>query len=207
MATLGFLRRDFDVFAIEDFNIRLAKIDEFVTPRLLRLAPEFSRELSRSLQVDLFPHIARHMRRAANPPAETSVAFGPSRAGYKRFGHLALCVSGVGIHARVIVKSDADKRSEMAQLIKSKSTELQKAFRGTKIQQYQNWNCREMPRSSAANAEFFDGLADALENKSGALDAGFGWPVRDALTVDRAEVLDAFRELEPLYSLITSVAS
>jgi hypothetical protein len=31
--------------------------------------------------------------------------------------------------------------------------------------------------------------------------------VRDALTVDRAEVLDAFRELGPLYRLILSVAS
>ena len=207
MATLGFLRRDFDVFAIEDFNIRLAKIDEFVTPRLMRLAPEFNRELSRSLHLDFFPHIARHMRRAANPPAETWAAFGPSRAGYKRLGHLALCVSGVGIHARVIVKSDADKRPEMARAIKSKSADLQQAFRGTKIQQYQNWNCREMPRSSTANADFFEGLADALAKKSGALDAGFGWPVRDALTVDRAEVLDAFRELGPLYSLINSVAS
>ena len=30
--------------------------------------------------------------------------------------------------------------------------------------------------------------------------------VRDALKVDRAEVLDAFRELEPLYRVIRSVA-
>src|SRR5271167_3240425 len=37
MATLGFLRRDFEVFAIEDFSARLAKIDELVTPRLMRL--------------------------------------------------------------------------------------------------------------------------------------------------------------------------
>jgi uncharacterized protein YktB (UPF0637 family) len=43
MATLGFLRRDFEVFAIEDFSARLAKIDELVTPRLMRLALEFSR--------------------------------------------------------------------------------------------------------------------------------------------------------------------
>ncbi len=93
MATLGFLRRDFEVFAIEDFSIRLAKIDELVTPRLKQLAPEFNRELSRTLHLDFFPHIARHMRRAANPPTETWAAFGPSRAGYKRHGYLALCVS------------------------------------------------------------------------------------------------------------------
>ncbi len=207
MATLGFLRRDFEVFAIDDFSRRLAKIDELVTPRLTRLALEFNAELSRNFRLDFFPHIYRHIRRAANPPAETWAAFGPSQAGYKRYGYLALCVSGVGLHARVIVKSDADKRSEIARAIKSKSADLQKSFRGTKIQQYQNWECRELPRSSAANADFFDGLADALAKKSGGINVGFGWPVRDALTVDRAEVLDAFRELAPLYRAIRPVAS
>jgi uncharacterized protein YktB (UPF0637 family) len=206
MATLGFLRRDFEVFAIEDFSARLAKIDELVTPRLMRLALEFCGELSRN-HLDFFPHISRHIRRAANPPGETLVAFGPSKAGYKRHGYLALCVSGVGIHARVIVQADADKRSEMAGAIKSKSADLQKSFRGTKIQQYRNWDCRELPKSSTAGADFFDGLADALANKSGGVDVGFGWLVRDALTIDRAEVLDAFRELQPLYQVIHSVVS
>jgi uncharacterized protein YktB (UPF0637 family) len=207
MATLGFLRRDFEVFAIDDFSARLAKIDELVTPRLMRLALEFSGELSRNLHLDFFPHIARHMRRATNSPDETWAAFGPSRAGYKRHVYLALCISGVGIHARAVVKPDAEDRAEIARAIKSKSADLQKSFRGTKIQQYQNWNCRELPRSSTAGADFFDGLADALAKKSGGIDVGFGWPVRDALTIDRAEVLDAFRELEPLYRVIHSVAS
>ena len=207
MATLGFLRRDFDVFKIDDFSTRLAKIDELVTPRLMRLAPEFSRELSRDLHMDFYPHIARHVRRAATPFDETWAAFGPSRAGYKRFGYLALCVSGAGIHARAVVKPDADNRPEMAQMIRSKSADLQKSFRGTKIQQYQNWDGREMPRPSRADASLFDGLADALAKKSGGIDIGFGWPVRDALTIDRAEVLDAFRELEPLYRVLHSVAS
>jgi uncharacterized protein YktB (UPF0637 family) len=206
MATMGFIRRDFDVFAIADFSSRLAKIDEMVTPRLMRLAPEFSRELSRHFQMDLYPHIARHARRAATPSNETWAAFGPSRGGYKRHAYLALCVSGAGIHARAVVKPDAGNRPEMARLLKSKSADLQKSFHGTKIQQYQSWDGRELPRPSRADAGLFEELADALAKKSGALDVGFGWPVRDALTIDRAEVLDAFRELEPLYRVIRSVA-
>ncbi len=207
MPTLGFLRRDFDVFAIEGFSARMAKLNELITPRLVRLASDLSPELSRTLRMEFYPHIAKHMRRTASPPEETFVAFGPLRTGYKRHAYLALCVSVVGIHARVIVKSEAEKRLAMAQAIKSNSADLQKSFRGTKIQQYQNWNCRELPRSGAAGADFFDGLGDALAKKSGALDVGFGWPMRDALTIDRAEVLDAFRELEPLYRVILSVAS
>lgn len=204
---MGFLRRDFEVFAIADFSARLAKIDELVTPRLMRLAPEFNRELSHNLHMEFYPHIARHIRRAATSFDETWAAFGPSRAGYKRHAYLALCVSGAGIHARAVVAPDADKRREISRMLKSKSAELQESFRGTKIQQYQNWDGREMPRASRADAGLFEGLADALAKKSGGIDVGFGWPVRDALTIDRAEVLDAFRELEPLYRVIRSVAS
>jgi hypothetical protein len=61
-----------------------------------------------------------------------------------------------------------------------------------------------LPHSNAANADFFDSLGDALAKKAGGIDLGFGWPVRDALTLDRAEVLDAFRELEPLYRALRS---
>jgi uncharacterized protein YktB (UPF0637 family) len=207
MATLGFLRRDFDVFAIVDFSARLAKIDQLVTPRLMQLAPDFNRDLSHNLHVELHPHYARHMRRGASPPAETWAAFGPSPAGYKRNGYLALCISRVGIHARAVVKSTAVNRPAMERAIKSKSADLERSFRGTRIQQYQNWEGRELPKSIAANASFFDELGDTLAKKSGSIDVGFGWPVRDALTVDRAEVIDAFRELGPLYHVILSVAS
>ena len=44
MATLGFLRRDFEVFAIKDVDARLAKIDELVTPRLMVLTSASSIE-------------------------------------------------------------------------------------------------------------------------------------------------------------------
>jgi len=205
MATLGFLRRDFEVFAIEDFNARLAKIDELISPRLIRLGNELAPKMSRDLRMGFFPHVARHMRRPANPPDETWAAFGPSRAGYKRYAYLALCVSSAGIHARAVVKSDADNRPEMGQAIKMKSSELEKSFRGTKIQLYQDWDCVKLPGSRAATSDFFEALGEELAKKGGRIDVGFGWPVSEALIVDRAEILDAFRELEPLYRVLRSV--
>jgi uncharacterized protein YktB (UPF0637 family) len=207
MATLGLMRRDFEAFAIEDFDTRVAKIYEHVTPRLFRLGVELAPQLSRGLQMEFFPHVAKHIRRTVNPPDESWTAFGPSRAGYKRHGYLALYISGAGIHARAVVKSEADNRRAMGRLIKSKSAELARSFRGTRIQQYLNWDRRRLPDSTVAGADFFEGLGDALEKKTGGIDVGFGWPVRDALKVDHAEVLDAFRELGPLYRVIRSVAS
>ena len=206
MATLGFSRGDFEVFAIEGFSARMAKIYERIRPRLVRLGIELAPELSRTLHIEFFPHVAKHMRRTVNPPDETWAAFGPSPRGYKRYSYLALCISGAGVHARAVVKSEADRRPEMARLVKSKSADLEKSLRGTRIQQYKNWDCRRLPDATAAGRDFFGGLADALAKKTGGIDVGFGWPVRDALSVDRAEVLDAFRELEPLYRVLRSVA-
>jgi uncharacterized protein YktB (UPF0637 family) len=204
--TLGFLRRDFDVLKIEGFDARIAKIYEFIRPRLIRLGDEFAPELSHKLHLEFFPHVAKHMRRAAKPPDETWVAFGPSPTGYKRYGYLALCISRAGIHARAVLNCNAGNRAEIGQLLESKSRELEKSFHGTRIQQYKDWDCKNLPGTTAAGREFFERLCDTRAKKSGGIDVGFGWPVRDALGVDRAEVLDAFRELEPLYRVLRSVA-
>ena len=47
----------------------------------------------------------------------------------------------------------------------------------------------------------FTTLAATLDQRSGGADLGFGWNVRDALRLDRAELIEAFRELEPLYRI------
>ncbi|HUO05221.1 MAG TPA: DUF1054 family protein [Candidatus Binataceae bacterium] len=206
MATLGFSRRDFEVFSIEGFGPRMQEIFKFVRPRLVRLGDELALELSRKLHMEFFPHVAKHQRRTVNPPAETWAAWGPSPKGYKRYAYLALCISSAGVHARAIVKSEADRRSEMARLVAAKSGELERAFRGTKIEHYERWDFQQLPEPAPAGRDFFAALSGSLAKKTGGIDVGFGWPVREALRLDRAEVLDAFRELEPLYRILRSVA-
>lgn len=203
MAGLGFLRRDFEVFAIEDLDARLAKIDELVTPRLIVLVSDFNLELARRIGADFYPHYARHSRRVAKPPCESWAAWSPSRYGYRRHPYLALSASRVGVHTRVVVNSAVEERPMIARAVKSRSAELERSFRGTRIQNYVGWDCRTMPQSVAADGAFFDRLSDALAAKSGSIDVGFGWPMHDALRIDRAEILDAFGELAPLYRAIS----
>ncbi len=199
MATLGFNRADFQVFRIEGFNERMAQLYACVQPKLLRLGDELAPQLARKLHLELFPHVAKHARRTVNPPPETWCAFGPSPKGYKRYPYLGLCISRFGLHARVVVKSEADHRPEMASVLAHRSGELTRALGSTTLARYDNWNFETMPSAVRVDGDFWQQLAGALEKKTGGIDVGFGWPVREALKVDRDELLEGFRELEPLY--------
>lgn len=203
---LGFRTEDFAVFKIEGFSARMEQIYDRVRPRLLRLGDELAPELARTQHLEFFPHVAKHARRTVNPPPETWVAFGPSPRGYKRYGYLALCISAAGLHARAVVKSEADRRGEMAKRIREHTPRLVKDFKGTRLARYDKWDFAELPAGEPASASAFGAMADALEKKTGGIDVGFGWNVRDALRLDRAEVIDAFRELAPLYRILRSAA-
>jgi uncharacterized protein YktB (UPF0637 family) len=206
VATLGFTRVDFEVFKVEGFNERMQQIYAHVRPKLIRLGDELAPELARTLHMEFFPHVARHARRTVNPPPETWAAFGPSPKGYKRFGYLALCISGAGLHARATVKSEADRRPEMSRILNARASQLVSAFDGTSIARYDKWDFVRIPGQAAANAEFFNGLGQSLEKKSGGIDVGFGWSVKESLRLEREELIDAFRELEPLYRVLRSVS-
>jgi uncharacterized protein YktB (UPF0637 family) len=203
LPTLGFKPRDFEVFAVEDFGERMSLIFEHVLPRLVKLGDELAAELSRKLRLEFFPHVARHTRGTLNPAAETWTAFGPSPKGYKRYGYLALCISGAGLQARAVVKAQADHRPEIGAKIRANAADLATAFRGTRIAHYEKWDFQHLPRATAPDPAFFEAIADNLAHKTGSLDVGFGWKVRDSLRLDRAELLEAWCELEPLYRLMS----
>jgi uncharacterized protein YktB (UPF0637 family) len=205
LATLGFTPVDFGVFKIEGFNDRMQKIYQHVRPKLIRLGDELAPELARRLHMEFFPHVARHARRTVNPPPETWAAFGPSPKGYKRYGYLALCISSAGLHVRAVVKAEADKRPEMSRAIKARTEQLIKDFKGTKIARYDKWDFSSLPPAEAADSELFSSLAETLSKKTGGIDLGFRWNVKDALKLDRAEMFDAMRELEPLYRILRAV--
>lgn len=199
MATLGFNRADFQVFEVEGFNERMAELYAKVRPKLLRLGDELAPQLARKLHLEFFPHVARHARRTVNPPAETWCAFGPSAKGYKRYPYLGLCISRFGLQARVVVKSEADRRPEMSATLQRKGAELTRALHGTMVARYDNWSFDALPAAVPADQELWEQLAGALAKKTGGIDLGVGWPIREALKVDREEVLEGFRELEPVY--------
>jgi uncharacterized protein YktB (UPF0637 family) len=202
VSTLGFTPVDFEVFKVEGFNERMQQIYAHVRPKLLKLGDELAPELGRKLHLEFFPHVARHARRTVNPPPETWAAFGPSPRGYKRYGYLALCISGAGLHARVVVKSEADHRPEMARSLKARTGQLVKDFKGSPLSRYDKWDFARLPEGQRVEPELIATLAEGIAKKTGGLDLGFGWNLKESLRLERAELLEAFRELEPLYRIL-----
>ncbi|MGA2411245.1 MAG: hypothetical protein ABSG46_12755 [Candidatus Binataceae bacterium] len=93
----------------------------------------------------------------------------------------------------------------MARALKARTAQLIKDFKGAKIARYDKWDFSALPPANAADSELFSSLAEALNKKTGGIDLGFGWNVKEALKLDRAEMLDAMRELEPLYRIVRAV--
>jgi len=204
MASLGFTYTDFHIFELEGFSHRMAQLYALVRPKLLRLGETLAPPLARCLHLELFPHVARHARRTVNPPPETWCAFGPSARGYKRYPYLGLCISAAGLHARVVVKAEADHRFEMAALIRQHAGELTQTLRGTPLARYDNWDFSHLPAPAPLRGELWAELSNALSRKTGGIDLGIGWPVAEAVRLDGAEVCEAFAELAPLYRLCRS---
>ena len=82
---------------------------------------------------------------------------------------------------------------------------LVKDFNGTRIARYEKWDFTRLPDPAPADSDLFSAMAITLGKKTGWVDLGFGWNVRDSLRLDRAEVIEAFHELEPLYRVFHAV--
>jgi uncharacterized protein YktB (UPF0637 family) len=93
MSSGAFGASDFKVFATAGFKPRMDAIRQRVRPKLEALSRSLLPEVARVAGGEAYGHVAKHARRTVNPPADTWVAFGPDRRGYKKHGHFKVAVS------------------------------------------------------------------------------------------------------------------
>lgn len=87
MSFTGFTQHDFDTFAIEGLDGRMAAIRERIQPKFKALGDVLATELSVQSGTEMFLHIAKHLRRKINPPVDTWMAICPNKRGYKQVPH------------------------------------------------------------------------------------------------------------------------
>ncbi len=82
---VGFSAKDFDLFAVEGLEPRMAELKEHLRPKLTVIGEQMAPVLSVALGREMYPHVAKHARRKTNPPNDSWVAFSEDPRGYKKW--------------------------------------------------------------------------------------------------------------------------
>src|ERR1051326_4685565 len=152
---LSWGERELAIFTIEGFAERMGEIRAHVQPKLRAIGERLREPVSRLAGQPCYPHVAKHMRRTVNPPPETWVAFGPSPRGYKQFCHYAFVVSSGGVHARIIVKSEANDRAAMAERLRVAARALARSTKSAQLRNYGHWDFQGLPELITNSENFW----------------------------------------------------
>ncbi len=210
MAGLGIGPEDFEIFRIEDPEERADALEGLLTPKLRALGRGMTAGLSRVAGKELHPHLSKVTRRKSVAPEEIFIAFCESPKGFRGIPYLAISVTRDQLHARVAVRGDCGRTAAMKRALEREAPNLArkgKPFR--RLRQYSNWNFEELPEIAPAHSSVFwqelaADLAPLARSKTPTVDVGVAWPREEARSLAVGDVLGAFRDLAPLYKLLSN---
>lgn len=124
MSETTFTQDDFDVFKIDGLDNRMAAIRQQIQPKFRELAEMFAKELALRLKTEepLHVHIAQHIRRTKNAPADTWCAIGGDKRGYKKYPHFQLGIYEDHLFIWLAFIDNPQFENEMAQALLNQST-------------------------------------------------------------------------------------
>ena len=125
----GFTQDDFDIFNLEGYQSRMPRLRAEITPKLKELAAALTPRLIEATGLELYPHVALHMRRTVNPPEETWAAFARSTRSYKPFVHFRVAVNRNGMKVVCFVEDDADDKGTFAANLKKNASAVLKLMK------------------------------------------------------------------------------
>ena len=208
MAFDGFAAKDFQLFAIRDFAGRMAAIRKQIQPKLFSLAEDIGPKLKATVGSEIFPHVAKHMRRTVNPPDDTWVAFGPEKRGYKKARHFKVAISRHCVRFLFEIGSEYGDKANWAARWQREAGRLAASLKkGSGLGWYKNEHDEEPAALLAGlSPREIGGLAGELtRRKDGQLVLGRRLDQAEALRQTPHEfarvALATFGELSPLYRL------
>lgn len=114
MGFAGWTEDDFAVFRIAGIDERMVALQERIQPKLDALGIELVALLQPETGTPWFHHVARHVRRSVNPPADTWVALNRVKRGYKATVHFSVGLSAAGANVTLVVKPECVEREAFA---------------------------------------------------------------------------------------------
>lgn len=203
----GFTDKEFDVFELPDFATRMPALKANITPKLKELGEALAPRLSEACGQTLYPHVAQHLRRSLNAPAETWVAFSRDRRGYKPYTHFRVAINGEGVKIACYMEEYSDDKPALAANMKRNAATLAAYLKSKPhIRSHDNEaNYGKLLDGRTLTQADITQLADRLAKVKS---QHANWAIRFAKThpvVQSAELADAaveaIKDLLPLYAL------
>ncbi|MFN3652187.1 MAG: DUF1054 family protein [Armatimonadota bacterium] len=199
----GFEPADFELFQIPDFAGRMAAIRAQLRPKLVLLGEALAERVAAEVEGPVFPHVAQHMRRRVNPPAETWVAFGRDRKGYKRWTHYRVAVSEAGVRVTVFVEDDADDKPAFGARLAESAAELHRSLSAAPGLTWFTFGEAPVPYAELTPERLQQEGERLATRKTAKFQAGIPLPASEALALSpdqfEAWALEQVRLLKPLY--------
>jgi uncharacterized protein YktB (UPF0637 family) len=172
----GFSQEDFDIFDLQGYQARMPRLRSEITPKLKELAAILTPKLIADTGLELYPHVALHMRRTVNPPEETWAAFARNARAYKPFVHFRVAVNRNGMKVVCFVEDDADDKPVFAANLKKHPTAVAKYLvEHPEVHSFDLMDAEGRPRSGI-DRKTIATFADRLASVKGQ-HASFGIPI------------------------------
>jgi hypothetical protein len=208
MAGLGLGPADFELFQIDDPEVRGAALEGSLQPKLLAIGTQCLGGLSRLTGRPLFAHLARPTGRRGQAPGEVLVAFADTERGWRGVPYLGVAATRANLHARIGVRGESSRRAAMREALRREAANLArkgKPFR--KLRHFDGWDYEELPELAPAHsAAFWLELADGLLAGGTGLDVGVAFGAEEARSLAVGDLLGVFRDLAPLYKVLAAAA-
>jgi hypothetical protein len=208
MAGLGLGPADFELFEIDDPEARAAAVDASLQPKLRTIADLCVAGLSRVAGRPLHVHDVRPARRRGQATQEIFVAFSDTPRGWRGVPFLAVALTRHHLHARVGVKGESPRRAAMREaLIREAGNLARKGKPFRKLRVFEGWNFEELPDLAPAGSQaFWLELAEVIGPGGQGLDVGIALAAEEARSLSMGDLLGVFRDLSPLYKVLTNAA-
>jgi uncharacterized protein YktB (UPF0637 family) len=208
MAGLGLGPADFELFEIDDPELRAAAVEATLQPKLRAIAAQCVGGLSRLSGRPLHAHPAPPVLRRGQPVEEALVACSGTPRGWRGVPYLGVAVTRGHLHARVGVRGESCHWEPMRQALRREAVSLSrkgKPFR--KLRQFTGWDHEDLPELAPAHTSaFWTELAEGLGAGREGLDVGVAFGAEETRSLALGDLLGVFRDLAPLYKVLSSAA-
>ncbi|PLS16535.1 DUF1054 domain-containing protein [Bacillus sp. M6-12] len=205
MPLTGFNAADFNVFKIGGLEPRMEAIKERIQPKLLALGEHFTAELSILTGDEMFPHVAKHLRRTINPPNDTWVAFAGNNRGYKMLPHFQIGLWETHVFIWFAVIYEASNKAKFGEVLQQHVSEIKNSIPDNFVWSADHTKPGAIPHRDLNEQDLTEMFQRLQTVKKAEILCGMHIPREEAVMLSGDDfvksVADVFVKLIPLYKM------